>query len=95
MPTLEYEIPGDIDGEPEEVAAAAEAQLRELAAIMSELTDRTAVQRRNAWLTTHLDANPQASPDELAELWPRSDAHAWVSRQRTLAAALLRACQPD
>lgn len=69
MPTITFTPPRDIEGSPDEVLKATLSQLHAVAPAVAELLDQSMIQVRNSWLTFELNANPDATPEELAERW--------------------------
>lgn len=83
--------PGDMDGEPHEVAAKALEQLRDVFGWSAELTEGTMQQVRNSFQTMVLNEAPATTAEELAERWEQSDRKAAIDRVLNLAAAARRA----
>ncbi len=86
MAELTYDPPGEIDGEPREVATAAARQLLGLLTEISEIADQTGRQVLNAVATTALEeglgAERELEPGELED---------WVLYHRPLQADALYA----
>ena len=72
MPSLEYELPNEIDGDPAEVAVKVREQLRALAPQIEQLLHQSATQLRSAWLTGVLNLEPGLDAEELGERWDSS-----------------------
>jgi hypothetical protein len=69
MPELTWLDPGEIDGEPSEVARAAAEQLASILDQIAPLAQATFTQVRNAGLSEALAAGETADPGALQDWW--------------------------
>lgn len=72
MSDLSYPDPGERDGEPEEVAAAAAADLADAASVYGAHALAAVRQARSGYLTRRLNQDPTLTPGALAEQWDGS-----------------------
>lgn len=76
MDPLSYPHPAELDGDPEEVGAAATRQLAEASLVHARHVYATVQQVRSAYLSRMLREDPNLTPAELAGLWDSSRAAA-------------------
>jgi hypothetical protein len=69
----EFEHPADQDGTPTGVASEVADDLEEAGAIFGRHVYTVCQQVRSGFLSQQLDKSPGATPEQLAELWDRSD----------------------
>lgn len=91
MKTIEYEAPGDIDGDPQEVDAIVRAQLSRVLSAIWTVTSDSLVQIRNAHGSRVLRERSGATPEEIAAAWEESNERAGIDRVLTLIEASERA----
>lgn len=69
---LRYKHPGEIEGEPQEVARLSAADLEEASAIFARHVVATARQVRSGYLSEQLAKDPSLTPDQLNAAWESS-----------------------
>ena len=73
MPTIEYQTPNMIDGDPQEVRAAVVRQLVALSTTVEQITRDSQIMLRNSHMSRVLRAAPSTTAVELEEEWEESD----------------------